>query len=214
MENYTSDEERVEALKKWWKENGLSLFLGVAVGLGAVFGWRAWSDYKDAEAEAAAITTVTMVNSISREKPEKIEAHGQTIIKEYGSTPYAVTAAMAMARVSVDKGDLPKAEKQLQQALALASDANLKHIARLRLVRVMIAQKKHDAAMALINSVAHGSFSAAYEEQRGNIQLLQGKRQQALASYRKAMAALPKTARMRAILKLKIEDLAVSHKGG
>jgi predicted negative regulator of RcsB-dependent stress response len=37
---YTTEDQQVEALKRWWKENAKSILLGVALGLAAVFGWR------------------------------------------------------------------------------------------------------------------------------------------------------------------------------
>ena len=52
MEQYT-DDERVEDLKKWWKENGASIIVGIALGVMAIFGWRYWNSYRDAQAETA-----------------------------------------------------------------------------------------------------------------------------------------------------------------
>ena len=39
MNAYETDEEKVEAIKGWWKENGISVVGGLALGLAAVFGW-------------------------------------------------------------------------------------------------------------------------------------------------------------------------------
>jgi predicted negative regulator of RcsB-dependent stress response len=40
----TTDEEQVEALKNWWKDNGTSLLAGVVVVLAVMFGFRKWQD--------------------------------------------------------------------------------------------------------------------------------------------------------------------------
>ena len=42
MADYETEEEQIEALKDWWRENGNSLLIGVAVALVAVFGFRGW----------------------------------------------------------------------------------------------------------------------------------------------------------------------------
>ena len=42
MDVYTSEDEQVEALKKWWKENGKSVIGGVIIGAGLLFGGRAY----------------------------------------------------------------------------------------------------------------------------------------------------------------------------
>ena len=44
--DYATDEERVEELKKWWKENGKSVIFGIVLGLSILFGWRWWGDYQ------------------------------------------------------------------------------------------------------------------------------------------------------------------------
>ena len=40
MEQYRTEEEQVEALKKWWEENGRSTVVAVIVALGLGFGWQ------------------------------------------------------------------------------------------------------------------------------------------------------------------------------
>ena len=52
MEQYT-DDERVEDLKKWWKENGTSIIVGIGLGLIAIFGWQYWGSHRTAQAEQA-----------------------------------------------------------------------------------------------------------------------------------------------------------------
>ena len=46
METFRTEEEQVEAIKRWWQENGKSTVLGVAIAMAAVFGWRGWNDYQ------------------------------------------------------------------------------------------------------------------------------------------------------------------------
>ena len=40
MDVYKTEEEQVEAIKKWWNENGKSIIVGIVVGITAIFGWR------------------------------------------------------------------------------------------------------------------------------------------------------------------------------
>ena len=212
METYSTDEERVEALKKWWKENGMSLLFGVVIGLGAVFGWRYWVAHKQTQSEAASLTTMNLLANLNRAKPDVIIKHGETIKKDFSSTPYAVISSLAMAKARVKQGDLGAARKHLEWALQNAGIDALKHIIRIRLVRVLIAQGKLAEAQTLLNSVKPGKFVAAYEEQKGNIFRKQGKNRQALAAWKRALKALPEDARIRAILQLKIDALSVSGK--
>ncbi len=209
MNNFATDEERVEALKKWWKDNGMSLVFGVVIGLAAVFGWRYWVSYKQTRSEAASLTTMNMLAGLNRMKPDVAIRHGEQIRKDFGSTPYAVFAAMGMAKVKLRQGDHKSAIGYLQWALQHSDTEALKHVARIRLIRVLIDKGELKQAMTLIESAQPGRFLAAYEEQRGNILARQGKRDEALKAWQRALKALPADARIRAVLQMKIDDLAV-----
>ena len=38
MSTYLSDDEQAEALKKWWKENAVSIIVNAGLGFGIIFG--------------------------------------------------------------------------------------------------------------------------------------------------------------------------------
>jgi len=42
MAELRTDEEQVEAIKQWWKNNGSSLLIGIGAALAIAFGWQAW----------------------------------------------------------------------------------------------------------------------------------------------------------------------------
>ena len=42
MSDHLTDEEQVEKVKAWLKENGTSIVAGVVIGLGGIFGWQFW----------------------------------------------------------------------------------------------------------------------------------------------------------------------------
>ena len=48
-----TEEEQVEALKKWWDDNGTQLLVGIVVVLAGVFGYRTWESNTQLAAEAA-----------------------------------------------------------------------------------------------------------------------------------------------------------------
>ncbi|MGL5653635.1 MAG: YfgM family protein, partial [Vibrio sp.] len=53
MELYDTEEQQVEAIKDWWKENGKAVMFGAVIGLGGLFGWRYYQDTVVAAQEAA-----------------------------------------------------------------------------------------------------------------------------------------------------------------
>ena len=48
-----SEREQLDAIKKWWSENGKAIVAGLIIGLGAVFGWQYWQRWQDRVAEEA-----------------------------------------------------------------------------------------------------------------------------------------------------------------
>ena len=48
-----TDDERSEELKAWWRENGTSVAVGVAVAVAGVFGFQQWKQYNLDQAETA-----------------------------------------------------------------------------------------------------------------------------------------------------------------
>ncbi len=53
MDENLTDNERVEQLRVWWRENGWFLIGGVALGALALFGWNQYSAYRDHRYEEA-----------------------------------------------------------------------------------------------------------------------------------------------------------------
>lgn len=55
MEIHRTEEETVEHLKQWLKENGLAIVLGVVIGLSGIVGVRYWFTYHRTQAEGASL---------------------------------------------------------------------------------------------------------------------------------------------------------------
>ena len=64
MESYRTEEEQVEALKRWWAENGRSTVAAVALAIAAGFGWQAWQESRQQVAAEASSRYDTMVEAV------------------------------------------------------------------------------------------------------------------------------------------------------
>ena len=62
MVELRSEEEQLDAVKRWWKENGMSLIAGAVLAAAGVFGWNAWQNYQQGQAEAASMRYQQLVN--------------------------------------------------------------------------------------------------------------------------------------------------------
>ena len=109
MEMHTTEEQQVEAIKKWWKENRWSLIGGVAIGVTVLVGGRAWLDGQHAYMEDASSEYMTMQENMNAGKNDEATSHGAKLLGQYSDTPYAALAALAMARIKTDAGELSAA---------------------------------------------------------------------------------------------------------
>ena len=186
MSDYKTDDEKVEDLKNWWKENGTSIIAGITLAIGGMFGWQYWKDYQESTAtEASAL--YAKVDQTSVTSMEQAQADIQTLQNSYASTPYAAIASMKAAQQYAEKGDYEPAVKALRWVIDNSKEADFKHLATVRLTRVLIAMKKVDDALALTNQTYPAAYQPLVDELKGDIYVAQNKPSEARAAYDKAM---------------------------
>ncbi len=194
MDEYRSEEEQVEALRRWWDDNGRSLLVTVVVTLAAMFGWQTWRDHAETQREVAADIYQTMLTAsqgseVNAEQQLTVSSYASRLKKEFPGTTYAQFAALQLARDAVQSGDLEKAESELRWVLGKAakgSDAAL--VSQLRLARVMAARGQPDQALAMLGQKEAGAYAAAYAMARGDVLVALGRNQEARDAYASAQA--------------------------
>lgn len=209
METYSTDEERVEALKKWWKENGVSVIVGLTVGLLTIGGVRYWFDHQKSQAQSASLHYEELTNALSTKEYDKVNQQGDKLLSDYSGTPYATLAALAMAKAKAESGDLKTAQAHLRWVLDNAQQDGFEHVARQRLVRVLLASSQLDEASTLLQGVKGEGFTSVYEELRGDVYVAQSKNSQAREAYRLALASLGQDMQRKHLIEMKMDDLSV-----
>ena len=126
MEIYENENDQVEAVKRFFAENGKALAVGVILGVGAQIGWRYWNSHQVDSARSASLAYQNAVTAVSEGKPDSIPA-AEKFAAENKNT-YGALASLELAQQFVDKNELEKAAAQLQQGLADTSDENLKAV--------------------------------------------------------------------------------------
>ena len=210
MDVYKTEEEQVEAIKKWWQENGKSIIAGVVIGITAIFGWRAYDNHIAVQSEQASVLYEQMIVAARTNDDENILVYANRIIDDYKSSTYAVFASLMLAKVAAEAGELEQAETHLQWVLKNNSQAEFEHIARLRLARILIASDKLELANKTLDVSKPGDFVARYDELRGDIYVKQGKSDEAIKAYEKSLANTKGTGDAQSILQMKLDDLGRS----
>ena len=207
MEIYNSEEEQIEALKRWWRENGRSAVAGITIGIAAIIGWNLWQTHKENQAMEASALFQPLLGAVEQKQNERAEKLSTRLSDLYASTPYAVYGGLFLANLKTDAGDLAAARQALEEAIAATGDANLKHVARIRLIRLMLANAEAEAALQMIAEVdmgKAGQFEGNYQALKGDCYVGLNRPAEALTAYQRAVALGNRTP----FLQMKMEDLA------
>jgi len=206
---YETEEEQIEAIKKWWKENGLSVIGGIVIGLGLIAGWRWWQVYSDQQAQVASHIYNQILFSLEKEEiPEAHQAASQ-LLSEYSGSPYAVLAALNMAHHDLEKGDIDSSHARLQWVIENSDIVELAHVARLRKARLFLSQEKVAETKKLIEGIDETTFRGAYAEIRGDIAMAEGRLDDARNAYTEAVGHLDLSPQHREWVQMKLDDLGL-----
>jgi len=207
LDDYKTDEEQAEALRKWWIENGKSVVGGVIIGLAAVFGWRGWQDYQIAQAVAASDIYQKIIVEIRADKKDKARDFANQLLNEYPSTTYAIFSHLLLAKLDVESDEMQSAIEHLQWVMDNADEKEYEYLARLRIARLLLAENKPAESLEILNAVDPGKFKASYEELKGDSYVKQGKTEEARNAYNQALAYQGTSRRDQSILEMKIGNL-------
>lgn len=221
METYDSEEQQVEAIKQWVRKNGLPVLLTLAISIAGVMGWKSWTNAKNEQQEAASAIYQDMMDALvlvkntptsgTDKQITTLQHLANQLIEEYPRLQYAHFAALTLAKVAVEKGDLTGAEKQLQWVLAQDADKPLAGVATVRLARVMASQGHYDDALKSLETLADPSFQVLVEEVRGDIYLQKGDKNAARLAYQRSIElASTQNKQSDRLVQMKLDDLAVA----
>ncbi|GAC1675906.1 MAG: tetratricopeptide repeat protein [Steroidobacteraceae bacterium] len=209
-EEYLTDDEQLEAVKRLVVEYAPWLIGGVVMGAVVFFGVRYYQNYTSERAVRAAAQFSAMTAALQANDHAKSRQLADGLIEQYASSPYADQAQLALARLEVDEGQLDKAIAPLTHVMNDSKDKELREIARLRVARILTDQGKSDEAIKTLAEPLSAAFAAPYHEVRGDAYLAKKDTAGALNEYRAALASADASGINSALLELKIQDLGAA----
>ena len=207
MEQYETEEQQVEAIKRFWKENGLALVIGALLGLGGLLGWRYYNDSQIEAKEQASFAYEKSSDELL--KGEVGFSQAKTFIDNYSGTGYAMLMALELSQQAIERKDLTEAAKQLEFVANNAKLSAVQSVAQLRLARIQIEQGELELALASADKITDEAFSGQSQEIRGDVYQVQKLFDKARAAY---SAAIETNARDK-VLKMKLDNLAIAANG-
>ena len=181
------EQEQLATLKGWWKDNGTQLLavIGAAAIAAAAFqGWRIWQAN---QAQQAGAQYEALLKAVQAGDARALRDASGTLVESYPRTLYASMAALASARFYFERADLKNAKLQLQWVLDRSPSDELRELARLRLAAVLLDEKAHDEALALLEAKHAAALAAQYAALKGDILVAKNRAADAKAAYRLAL---------------------------
>ncbi|MDD2758841.1 MAG: tetratricopeptide repeat protein [Methylomonas sp.] len=207
MAIYDTEEEQIEQLKKWWEANNTSLIAGVISAIVLVTGWNLWQNHQLGQRQQASQLYQNLLDGAGKNDNASVEKLADQLAAEHGSSAYAHFAALAKAKSKVAQGDLEAAKAILQQQIQKAGTEELQHVARLRLVQLLLATGQHEEGLKLIAAVDPSKtegFSASYDELEGDLYVAMNRLDDARNAYQNAI----RTGQATALAQFKLDDIA------
>lgn len=210
MDANMTEQDQIELLKRWAKDYGKLLVVGVLVFLGGNFGWNYYKSTKTDYAESASLLYEQMQKNLVEDNVSDFKVRANYILENYKKAPYAGLANLALARQAVDdkKGD--EAKQKLQAVIDSDKDIALRQIARIRKARILLSEKQFDQALQVLSKVDDAAYTTLIEEVKGDVFVAKGDTKSARNAYKAAIDAAQDTgAGQRQMLQMKYEQLAL-----
>ena len=179
------EEQEINQLKDWWKENGKTIIVAFILGVGGMFGWRYWQAHQAEQIAQASAQYDALIYSAQQDEQAK-KANIEQFVQANSKTTYAVFALLDEAKKATEKQDFAAAEVNLNQALTQSQDEVLTSIVALRLSAVQFQLGQLDNALTTLNQVKGESFNARKAILTGDIQVAKGDKVAAKTSFEQA----------------------------
>ncbi|EIL89944.1 MULTISPECIES: YfgM family protein [Rhodanobacter] len=208
------DYEQGERVQQWLRQNGLSIVVGIVIGLVAIFGWQQWRKHQVNHQAAASQLYVNLRTAQAAGQTDQANALITQLMKDYADSPYALFAVSDRAVDDVRAKHLDKALVSLDWAQQHAKSPALKALVNLRIARVQLAQGNAQQAITTLGQISANDYPGLVEELRGDALVKLKRPDDARKAYQAAEAALGKSELQGGDLQMKIDDLAVAGKQG
>ncbi len=201
------EQEQVDALKSWWKENGKWLVVALVLGVGIFVAVRGWQTYQAKQgAEAAALYT-EVLKQVASNDPKRINDAAAALVSKYGSSAYATRAQLLAAQANMQAKDNAQAKAQLQWVIDHAGEEGLRDAARLKLASLLLDEKNYDGALKLLDAAHPDAFTGLYVDLKGDVLSAQGKIEEARAAYKQALEKTDAKSMYRNLIQMKLDAL-------
>ncbi len=153
MSVYMTEEEQLEAIKKFWKKHQNKITVLLSGVLLVTAGFRYWNWHIEKRDHNASIVYEQLIHAFTKENAPAIQAYSKTLTSNYQHTVYADAALLVLAKTFVEAKEWSQAIGALKQVAEKGQTAALRDVAKFRLARIFLYRKQYDEALKILNEV-------------------------------------------------------------
>lgn len=203
------EQEQLDELKHFWKTYGNAITWALIVVLGAFASWNFYQYWQRSQATQAAAMFDEVERVVTAADAAKIDRAFADMKDRFASTTYAHQAGLLVAKHYYSVGNVEAAKSALAWVVDKSSDPGYQAVAKLRLAGLLMDSKAFDEALTHLSGSFPASFEAPVADRKGDILLLQGKKQEAIAEYEKAFKSFDQRTEYRRLVEVKLNSLGV-----
>jgi len=199
------EHEQGERVRKWIKEYGVSIVLGLVLAFGGIFGYRQWQDHQVQQRFLAAEYFDVIQRELESGEVDLAEQQFAALREAVPRSSYVALSGILLASAYVEDGRLEPAARIYSELLERRGLDSLRPVVTLRLARIFEAQGDLAGAMALVEGEAPAGFASAWAEVRGDLLLARGDHAGARVAFQEALDNISGQGGKRRLLQLKID---------
>lgn len=203
-------QEQIEALKQFWDKYGTLITTVLVLVSVAFFGFDYYKKHQYKQAVQASVLYGQMQLAADAKEIDKVERIFADMQKRYGGATYTLQAGFLAAKslAAADKND--EAQAALQWVLDNTKQQEYQSTAKLRMSSVAVAKDDLDKALEWVSGNYPASYQALAQDRKGDVLLLQGKNDDAVAAYQAAYKAMDTKLDYRKLIEAKLTSLGAA----
>ena len=183
------EQEQLAEIKAWWKAYGNLVVNALTVAAVVVIAWQSWNWYQRSQSAQASMVYDVLQKAVYEKDVQRITAASGELLEKFGGSDYAALGALTAAKAMVEAGDGKTAKLKLLWVVE-HSKHELRELARLRLVALLLDEKAYDEALKQLDGKVSPAFAVRFAESRGDVLSAQGKKAEAVTAYQTALSDL------------------------
>ncbi|MFZ2540806.1 MAG: tetratricopeptide repeat protein [Gallionella sp.] len=204
------EQEQIEAIKAWWKDNQNQIFGALLIIFVTLGGWRGWHYYQQQQSIQSATLFAEFIKQLEGNDKKRVNDAAAAVMDKFSATAYASRAALLAAQVNQQSENTAPAKTQLQWVIDHAGETELRDVARLQFSSMLLDEKNYTDAMKLLETEHAASFDGLYSDLRGDVLSAQGKPDEARSSYKLAYEKTDAKSAYRNLIQMKLDALVLS----